>query len=272
MSGVLFLLVSGWWGWRLSDILMQTFEVQLSYSFPVTPSWFWEARTNVSLFLQLYGLILLLVALGLFKDGTLLPWVCLSLLGSFSTVILPFYRFGALPYRWMFLVAYPFLFYVTNGFDKLRFLKRRSLKFVSFALILLIVNIPTWGFLGFIPQPTYFCKANVLPERMDLSSIPLHDIEATIWLTKKFDDVEGTILIVHGHYFGWASYFTGKKVVTFGELYGGDRTIKQSVELAQSENAGDIYLLWYMDSDAYSSGIAKVAEKGAMKLYKYVET
>lgn len=143
---------------------------------------------------------------------------------------------------------------------------------MSFILILLVVNIPTWGFLGFVHQPSYFCKSNVLPETMALSSIPLHDIEATIWLTKKFDEVEGTVLIIHGHYLGWASYFTGKKVVTFGELYGGDRTIQQAMEMAQSENAGDIYLLWYLDSDAYSSGFVKIAERGTMKLYKYVET
>jgi hypothetical protein len=270
MSGILFLFVSIWYGWHLNDIIRGVFGTPLSHSSSITSRWFWEVSTNVPLFLQLYGLLLFPVVLGLFKDRTLLPWLGISLLGSFSTVIFPFYGSGVPPYRWMFLVAYPFSFYMANGFDKLHFVNRRSLNFVSFILILFIVNMPTWGFLGLTQQQSCFCKSNILPETMTLSSIPLHDIEATVWLTKKFDEVEGTVLIVHGHYVGWASYFTGKEVLTFGELYGGDRTIMQAVELAQSQNAGDIYLLWYLDSDAYSSGFVKIAEKGTMKLYKHV--
>lgn len=271
MSGIILLFVGVWYGWRLNLISEAALGTLLLHSTSLPERWLWEATNNVSLFLQLYGLTLISAVLGLFKDRIVLPWLCLALIGSFSTVIFPFHEPFVLPYRWMFLVVYPLSFYVANGFDKLHFLKRASFKFVSFILILLVVNMPTWGFLGFMHQPSYFCKSNILPETMALSSIPPHDIEATIWLTKKFDEVEGTVLIVHGHYGGWASYFTGKRVVTFGELYGGDRTIKQAVGLAQSENAGDIYLLWYLDSDAYSSGFTKIAEKGTMKLYKYVE-
>ncbi len=272
MSGILLLFVSVWYSWHLDYISEKALGTLLPISTSLAERWLWEANNNVSLFLQLYSLILISMVLGLFKDRIVLLWLCLGLIGSFSTIIFPFYEPGVPPYRWMFFVVYPLSFYMANGFDKLRFLKRRSFKFVSFILILLVVNIPTWGFLGFVHQPSYFCKSNVLPETMALSSIPLHDIEATIWLTKKFDEVEGTVLIIHGHYLGWASYFTGKKVVTFGELYGGDRTIQQAMEMAQSENAGDIYLLWYLDSDAYSSGFVKIAERGTMKLYKYVET
>jgi len=271
MSSIVFLFVGVWYGWRLNVISERALGILLPHSTSLAERWLWEATNNASLFLQLFGLTLILAVPGLFKDRIVLLWLCLSLIGAFSTVFFPFYEPGVPPFRWMFLAVYPLSFYVANGLSKLRFLKKRSSKLVSFIVILLVVNIPTWGFLGFIHQPSYFCKTNVIPETMASSSIPFYDIEATIWLTKKFDEVEGTVLIVHGHYFGWASYFTGKRVITFGELYGRDRTINQAVELAQSENAGDIYLLWYLDSDAYSSGFAKIAEKGTMKLYKYVE-
>jgi len=271
MSGIMLIFVSVWYGWHLNVIYEKAIGTLLLHSTSLNERWLWETTNNVSLFLQLYGSALILAVLGSFKDRVVLFWLCLGLVGSFSTVIFPFHEPVMPPYRWMFLVVYPLSFYVANGFDKLCFLKRKAFKLVSFILILLVVNMPTWGFLGFIHQPSYFCKSNVLPEKMALSSIPLHDIEATIWLTKKFDEVEGTVLIVHGHYLGWASYFTRKKVVTFGELYGEDRTIRQAVEIAQNENAGDIYLLWYLDSDAYPAGFTKIAEKGTMKLYKYVE-
>jgi hypothetical protein len=40
--------------------------------------------------------------------------------------------------------------------------------------------------------------------------------------------------------------------------------------MAKNETAGDVYLLWYVDSDAYSSGFVKVVQKGSMTLYRYV--
>lgn len=271
LSGIFLLFVGVWYGWRVNEIPERALGTLLLHSTSLVERWLWEATNNVSLFLQLYGLTLISAVLGLFKDKVVSVWLCLGLIGSFSTVIFPFHVPSLPPYRWMVLVVYPLTLYAVNGFDKLRFLKRKSFNFVSLILLLLVVNIPTWGFLGFIQQPSCFCRANVLPEMMALSSIPIHDIEATIGLIKKFDEVEGTVLIVHGHYFGWVSYFTWKRVVTFGELYGEDRTIQQAVELVQSENGRDIYLLWYLDSEAYSSGFTKIAQKGTMKLYKYVE-
>ena len=272
MSVLLILFVGVWYGWRFNEVARGAFGTRLQYSSPLLDRWCWEASSNISLFLQLYGFVLLLVVLGYLKDRALSPWLCLTMLGAFSTVIFPFQDPGVLPWRWMFLGVYPFSFYVANALDKLHLLKTTSLKrLMGLLVIVLVINIPTWGFLGLIRQPSYFYKANVLPETMASSSIPLHDIEATLWLTKKFDEAQGSILIVHGHYVGWASYFTGKKVITFGELYGEDRTIMQAVELAQRENAGDIYLLWYLDNDAYASGFTKIAEKGPMTLYKYTK-
>ena len=270
--GVLLLFVGVWYGWRLDKILGAALGSQLSDTSSLAYRWLWKAESDVSVFLQLCGLMVPLVVLGLFKDSVLLPWLGLGLLGSFSTVLFPLHVPNVAPSRWMLLLAYPFSFYVANGFDKLRLLRiAGSKRLATCILVLLVINVPTWGFLGLTPQLSQFSRAGLIPETMVSSSIPAHDIEATIWLMKRFDEAEGTVLIVHGHYVGWASYFTGKRVVTFGELYGGGRTIKQALELAQKEDAGDVYLLWYVDSEAYSSGFVKVAEKGPMKLYKYVE-
>jgi hypothetical protein len=233
--------------------------------------WLWEAKSNGSLFLILQGLAVPFVVLGLFKDRVLLPWLGLGLLGSFSTVLLPLHVPNVMPSRWMLLLAYPFSFYVANAFDRLGVLAARNLKRLAvLAVILLTMNVPSWGFLGLTSQPSQFSRAGFLPETMVSSSIPVYDIEATIWLVKRFDDAEGSALIVHGHYFGWASYMTGKRVVTFGELYGSGRTIKDALEMAKNETAGDVYLLWYVDSDAYSSGFVKVVQKEPMTLYRYV--
>lgn len=270
--GILFLFVGAWYGWRLDEILRRGLGSWLSDASSLGDRWLWEAEKNLSEFFKLYGLIVPLMVLGLFKDSVLLPWLGLGLLGSFSTVLFPLYVPSITPSRWMLLLAYPFSFYVAHGFDRLRLLRIGSLgRLMALTLVLLAINVPTWGFLGLTSQPSQFTIVGFLPESMVSSSIPLHDIEATIWLVKRFDETAGTVLIVHGHYFGWASYYTGKRVVTFGELYGADRTIKQALDLAQKEDAGDIYLLWYVDGDAYSSGFVKVAEKGPMKLYRYVK-
>ncbi|MEM2936816.1 MAG: hypothetical protein QW231_06545, partial [Candidatus Bathyarchaeia archaeon] len=72
---------------------------------------------------------------------------------------------------------------------------------------------------------------------------------------------------------GWVSYYTDKKIITFGELYGENRTIPQSLQIAINEGYDGqnrwktIYLLWYGDQDAHESGFIKVVEMGSLRLY-----
>lgn len=269
-SCILLLFIGVWYGWRLDVVLRSGLGSWASDASHLSGMWPLEAEGNISDFLRLCGLMAPLVVLGLFKDRVLSPWLYLGLLGSFSAVLIPFHVPSIAPSRWMLLLGYPLSLFAANALDKLNLLTiSSSKKLIALVLVIFIVNAPTWGFLGLSPQPPIFHRANLLPETMASSSIPTGDIEATIWLVRKFDEVKGTALIVHGHYFGWASYYTARKVVTFGELYGGDRTIDEALQLAQSEDFGDVYLLWYLDNDAYSAGFVKFAEKGPMRLYRY---
>lgn len=269
---IIFLIFLGvWYGWSLGAVIREGAGGVVSDASSLFDRWTWEVNKNLFEFFQLCGLLVPFVFLGFFKDDVLLPWLCLGLLGSFSTVLFPLHDPSINPSRWMLLLAYPFSFYVANALDRLNLLRVNRLeRLVGLILAVFLVNLPSWGFLGFFPQPSLYFRAGLLPKTMVTSSIPLPDIEATIWLVEKFDEIGGEALIVHGHYFGWARYHTEKSVVTFGELYGGGRSITDALELAQNSSNGDVYLLWYIDGDAYSLGFVKVAEKGPMKLYQYI--
>ena len=268
---ILLIFIGVWYGWNFGLIVKNGVGGIVLDTSSLFDRWTWEVNKNLFEFFQICGLFVPLVVLGFFKDEVLFPWLILGLLGSFSTILFPFRAPSINPSRWMLLLACPFSFYMANGLDRLTLITRKSLKkMVALFFVVFIINFPSWGFLGFFPQPSLYYKPGLLPLTMASSSAPLDDIDATIWLVRRFNDVGGEALLVHGNYFGWASYYTDKIVVTFGELYGGDRSIKDALKIAQNSGNIDVYLLWYVDGDAFSLSFIKVAERGPMKLYRYV--
>ncbi|MFB0522920.1 MAG: hypothetical protein ACETV1_04055, partial [Candidatus Bathyarchaeia archaeon] len=270
---ILLAFIGIWYKWNFGLIASLAVGDVLVDTSSLLDKWTWEVSKNLFEFFQLCGLLVPLAFIGFFKHEVLLPWCFLGLLGSFSTVLFPLHApLFILPSRWMMFLAYPFSFYVANALDRLNLLAADRLERLgTLILVIFTVNLPSWGFLGLVPQLPLYTRPALLPWSMAASSVHVSDVEVAAWFTEEFDKGGEGVLIVHGDYLGWASYYSKRRIVTYGEVYGGGRSVKEALEMALENNQGDVYLLCYVDDEdnVCNLDFVRVGERGLMKLYYY---
>lgn len=250
-----------WYGNRLE----KTFEwIPVMFKSAPFSSITYELHTNGVLILKLYLLTLPASIIGLFRDDAVTIWLAFNLLGSTATIISPsFLLGGVLPWRYILLLTVPLSVYAARGAiilgEKIGF----GRKDLWALIIIFLVNFPSFSFLTTGALTTYRCKG-IMPEHMAQSSIPLHDIEPTISLSRR---VKEGVLLVHGDFIGWAKYYASVKVIGFGGTYGVAPTLDQALNLAKNESK--IYLLFWYDEAVEKFGFKVLAMEGNLKLYEY---
>jgi len=78
------------------------------------PSYGYLAQDILTIFTLFYIPYLPLVIFGFWNDSVLTPFTIFLMVGAFLPLISPFFAISDW-YRWMFMLCYPFSFYITNG-------------------------------------------------------------------------------------------------------------------------------------------------------------
>lgn len=273
LLGGLLVFLGAWYRGNLSAVYFSgTVSLEVDATVFGYMDWLASLEKYMIIFALSYVLLLPLVVLGFFRGRALTAWLLVATVGSFSILFSPWLSLRS-PSRWMYLLVYPFAFYIVAAFGRLKLTNSISLrKGLALLALLLVVNITSISFLGLYPWPAWLPVASgYFPESMALSSIPAHDIEATAQLLESLNhQPQDLVLIVNINYLGWARYFSEHQMVAWAPwARHGPRTLVEALDEARSLEVKDVYLLWYSDQDAVALGFSKFLENGSMKLYKY---
>jgi hypothetical protein len=223
-----------------------------------------ELSSNGGLLVKLYSLYTPFIIAGAFRDKAVNLWIAFYLLGSLSTVISPSFLLGGVPpWRYALLLTIPLSLHATRGVIALT--EKVRMNPVGAILLILLMNTPAFSFLGITNFFTFYEVEGIIPSHMAQTSIPLSDIKPTINLMGK---VNGGTVLVYGDFVGWVEYYANARVIGFGGTYGATQTLEQALNLAK--NGGDVYLLFWDDSQAERLSFKVVAAEGRLKLYKYL--
>jgi hypothetical protein len=270
-AGSLLVFVGGWFRWNLPAIYSTGAWSLVSSADAGYSPWAEALGKFGTLAILCYAPLAPLAVLGVFRRAALTGWVLVAMVGSFSIFASPWLSLR-FPDRWMYLLIYPAAFFVVEAFGRLGVVDRLSLgKGLAMVATVVLVNFVSLSLLGISPWPAWYPRApGFFPVLMPVSSIPLCDIEGTAQLMRSLDQhSQGSVLITHVNYFGWAAYYTDLPVIVWGPSGGTRSSLADALSVARAHSGGGIYLLWYWDADALDLGFVKIAESGPMKLYEY---
>ncbi|UCE16004.1 MAG: hypothetical protein JSV12_09190 [Candidatus Bathyarchaeota archaeon] len=223
-----------------------------------------------TLFSILYLLWLPLVFVGFFTDKVLNGWTVLLLVGSFNSLITPFFALE-LWFRWMFMLVYPFTFYAVNAIQKvlesqskgvapsfrwMNWMKvsRRGVLGISLSTVLL-------GTL-FMATPLFFGRFGVFsipnintyfPSTMLHNTVPLQDVKSTIqvmeWLNTNM--IDGSCVVLLDAFQRWSDLYLDKKhtVVSF------TIDMEKALNVALKHGFDPIYLIWWRENIGWYGGL-----------------
>jgi len=171
-----------------------------------------------SLFLVCFAPILPFVVLGYFRDHSLDVVTGFLLVGSFMPVVFPH---SALPlwYRWMLMLAFPFMIYVCNfllpdgqGSVLVRRLKiSRKTRRVVFVFVVSVLVFLSSAYMVLPPERAFpyfsiFSLQMYFPSSMQQNTLPLSQcpyvVLACEWL--EWNMPPDSCLIAHQSLYGWA--------------------------------------------------------------------
>ena len=223
-----------------------------------------ELQNNGGFILKLYAFLIPLAIIGFFKNTLLSTWLALTALGSISTAITPSFMLGGvLPWRYVLLLTIPLSFYSISGIIKI--VEKVQTKTVITILLILIVNIGSFSFLGIVNGLNFYETEGIIPKNMVQTSIPVYDITPTITLSKNVPN--DATLLVQGDFVGFTAYCTDAKIIGFGGTYNIAPTLQQALEAVHDNN--NLYLLWWDDYAAQQIGFKIISYNGNLRLYKY---
>jgi len=212
-------------------------------SFPLGHPTYLHLVSHVfSLFGVLYLLCLPLVFIGFFRDKVLDSWTLLLIIGSFIGLITPFVALDFW-YRWMYMLIYPFTFYVVTGIEKV--LKSKSgsvhpdwkwVKWMKVSKRMMFGILLSSTFLGFV------FMSSVMLE----NSVPMQDTKGTIetlqWLNKQMN--ASSSVLAHQAIFHWARlYLDETHMIIFFE-----RDVERALSIALENGFNPIYLIWWNEN------------------------
>ena len=244
----------------------------------------------LSLFALLYLAVLPLVLVGFFRDRVLNSWLGLLLIGSFGSLVMPFFALDMWS-RWMLMLVYPFSFYAVNGvarvlradglsvrpvFRWLNWMRvsRRALEafvFVSVLLGSVFMATPLAagqaGVFGFATTVAY------VPSTMQSNSVPLCDTGSTVrvleWLGGRMDN--RSVLLVHDAFYNWVRLILDDRF----ELVYFKGDVEGAVGLALSRGFSPVYLVWWNVNIGWygftvPSGFLPVFSDGRISAFQYL--
>ena len=231
----------------------------------------YEVR-NLHFFTLLFAPLIPFMVLGLKRNLFLLTWLAFTLLGSFSTLLIPTFMLGGVfPWRYALLAFFPISTMAGAGLtlllDKVEMKKRVKTRYTVLmaAAVIVILNINSLFFLGIFNSPPYMEMAEVMPRNMASTSIPIWDIEPVITLSRLIRDDNAAVL-VPGNFVGWVAYYSDAKVYGFTKPYQRFTTLEKGISFLKNEGA-NIYLIWWDDTTAKRLGCHPIAIQGNLRLY-----
>lgn len=218
------------------------------------PTYFSLISDVFSLFGILYLPWLPLVALGFFRDKILDVFSLVLLAFTFSCIIIPFFAIFQWS-RWMYLLAYPFTFYATNGAakrshssllqikSKFNYIRSFSpLASVTFLIAILLSVL-------FMVAPAEFAVFSIgransyFPSTMQHNTIPLQDqndlIETIKWLNT--NATKNASILVHHALLPWTRLYLSENFVRIYYI----SNIKDALNLALQKGFDRVYLIWW---------------------------
>lgn len=265
---------------RLTDYLNVGSKFDPVYYYPTYLS---LASQILCLFAVLYLVWLPLVFVGSFRDKILDGWTLFLLVGSFNALITPF---CALDFwnRWMFMLVYPFTFYATNGFWKIRALQangiKLSLKRIKMLRKMAIGTLSCTVLFGslFMVMPVnfaFFSSGNTnanFPSTMLHNTVPLEDVESVLvaisWLNENMTN--GSCVLLHQAFLSWAElYLEKKRLIVYYT-----RDAEMALNVALEHNLNPIYLIWWNRNIGWygltvPQNFAAISNSGRISVFKY---
>jgi len=212
------------------------------------------------LFVVLYLLCLLLVLVGFFRDRLLDGWTLFLLIGSFSSLIVPFFALDFWD-RWMLMLVYPFTFYAVNGIAKIlgwqtggfkTYFKRlkvskRAVKGILLATVLL------GSFFMVMPVGLIYSSriCSYFPSTMLQTTVPLQDVEGIVdamnWLNGHMPD--GSCVLVQHPFLSWARlYLDDRNMIVYFV-----RDVSEALIVALEHGFRPIFLVWWSQDIGWHS-------------------
>lgn len=212
-------------------------------SFPLGyPTYLHLVSHVFSLFGVLYLLCLPLVFIGFFRDKILDSWTLLLIVGSFNGLITPFVALDFW-YRWMYMLIYPFTFYVVTGIEKVLKSKSESVhpdwkwtKWMKVSKRMMLGILLSSILLGFVFMDSIMLE----------NSVPMQDTKGTIetlqWLNKQMN--ASSSVLAHQAIFHWARLYLDEThmIISF------ETDVERALSIALENGFNPIYLIWWNEN------------------------
>ena len=232
-------------------------------------------------FLYCFLLILpfIVVSLRSFKDFQMRIWLVLILIATLVPMVSPSNL------RWIMMLTYPFAFCIAETLTRIAAIKRRRIRFfVKTAALMYLISSTAAISLSFIIMPPeapsiYFSEAGFnsyiyqIPSSMLQNTLSIKDCQDTQnvlqWCKNKIN--EGTVLLTHRAFYGWALSTLNKENV-FQYEYDAPLPIAQSL---YQQKHNPIYLIWWINGSGWHgqpnvpAEFNQVYESGEIALYRY---
>ena len=222
------------------------------------------------MFVFCFPTLLPLIPLGLKRHGSFDVLVAWMAFASFSVIACPqAYPFAHF-FRWMLMMVFPLVIYVTEG--TLRLIQRTGKRAVL-ALVLAINAALGVAYANGFSHIRFFPPMMAyMPDRMTYSTMELYQIDDCLacldWLNQHAEP--GSILVVEQRFLAWALGRLGEHVSIAG--YRADVPLDE-VELSPVLSAYEhVYTIWYSDQTPSWRGrpTIKIFESGCWAIYKFV--
>jgi len=204
------------------------------------------------LFIVLYLLCLPLVLAGFFRNDMLEGWTLFLLIGSFSSLVIPFFALDFWD-RWMFMLVYPFTFYAVNGMAKIlgwqtgdvkTYFKRLKVSKKMVKGILLATVVLASIFMVMPIGLIYSSRiCSYFPSTMLQTTVPLQDvagiIDAMNWLNGHMP--VGSCVLVQHPFLSWARlYLEDRNMIVYFV-----RDVSEALSVALEHGFRPIFLVWW---------------------------
>jgi len=210
-----------------------------------------------SVFTVLYLLSLPLVLVGFFRNRVLDVWTLFVACAAFSCLVMPFFALNWWD-RWMFLLVYPFTFYVVVGVFKvlesasgvvrpnLWWLRWMKISTKTTVALLGCMVLLTTVYIGATLQSDNYAIMSILTISRYFSvapTVPLKDVEDTTkvmrWLDTNIDN--GSCILVHSAFQEWARLYLDDSHT----LVAYSTDVVRALNVATGQGYDSVYLVWW---------------------------
>ena len=237
------------------------------------------------LFIILYLVWLPLVLMGFFRNRLLDSWTILLLIGSFSSLVTPFFALNMWN-RWMFMLVYPLTFYAVRGIGKILGWQNKNSKLILRRMNglkkMLTITFFTTILMGlfFMITPVKYGVFSIsrinshFPSTMLHNTVPLADVNGVTdsinWLNENMPS--SSCVLVHQALISWIqlNLKNSHTVVSFVKEF--DRALNLTLE----QEFNPVYLIWWNedigwhDFNVPEGSFTQVFSSGRISVFKKI--